>query len=50
VLIDLAAAERLPLLKQPHQTMDVSRYGDHPFDAAPRELAEQIDAFLRRRP
>lgn len=48
VLIDLAAADRLPLVKQPRQTLDVSSFGDHPFDAAPRELAEQIDAFLRR--
>ncbi len=50
VLIDLAAADRLQQVMQPHQTVDASRYGDHPFDAAPRELAEQIDAFLRRRP
>lgn len=50
VLIDLAAAERLAQVKQPYQVLDVISYGDHPFDAAPRELALQIDAFLRRRP
>lgn len=50
VLIEPAAAQRLAQLKQPHQTLDVVSHGDHPFDAAPRELALQIDAFLRRRP
>jgi pimeloyl-ACP methyl ester carboxylesterase len=47
VLAGVPAAERLPVVEQPRLVVDVTGYGDEPFDAAPQALAKQIGVFLR---
>jgi pimeloyl-ACP methyl ester carboxylesterase len=47
VLAGVPAAERLPVVEQQRLVVDVTGYGDEPFDAAPQALAKQIGVFLR---
>ena len=47
VLAGTPSAERLSVAKQQRLLINVSAYGDSPFDAAPPALAAQIGAFLR---
>ncbi len=41
--------DRSTAVKQQSLALDVTEYGDHPFDAAPQILAKQISAFLGSR-
>jgi pimeloyl-ACP methyl ester carboxylesterase len=47
VLAGVPTAERLPVVEQQRLVVDVTGYGDEPFDAAPQALAKQIGVFLR---
>lgn len=47
VLAGISSSERLSTVKQPRLMMDVSNYGEQPFDAAPQVLAQQVNTFLR---
>ncbi len=47
VLAGLPAAERLPTARQPRLVLDLTNYGNDPFEAAAQSLAKHVSAFLR---
>jgi len=50
VLAGIPSADALPPATPQRLVIDLTDYGDHPFDTAAQPLAKQIGAFLRGRP
>ena len=50
VLAGVPAADALPAATPQRLFIDLTDYGDHPFDTDAQALAKQIGAFLRGRP